>query len=62
MAIRVSENMKFNTMVNNLFRVQDSYNEVMEKMATQKKINRPSDDPIGMSRVLSLRKSRYHRL
>jgi len=58
MAIRVSENMKFNTMVNNLFRVQDSYNEVMEKMATQKKINRPSDDPIGMSRVLSLRKSK----
>jgi flagellar hook-associated protein 3 FlgL len=58
MAIRVSENMKFNTMVNNLFRVQDSYNEVMEKMATQKNINRPSDDPIGMSRVLSLRKSK----
>ncbi|MBW1939677.1 MAG: flagellar hook-associated protein FlgL, partial [Deltaproteobacteria bacterium] len=58
MAIRVSDNMKFNTMVNNLFRVQDSYNEVMEKMATQKNINRPSDDPIGMSRVLSLRKSR----
>ena len=58
MAIRVSENMKFNTMVNNLFRVQDSYNEFMENMATQKKINRPSDDPIGMGRVLSLRKSK----
>jgi flagellar hook-associated protein 3 FlgL len=58
MAIRVSESMKYNTIVNNLFRVQDSYNEVMEKMASQKKINRPSDDPIGMSRVLSLRKSR----
>jgi flagellar hook-associated protein 3 FlgL len=57
MAIRVSENMKYNTMVNNLFRVQDSYNVVMEKMASQKKINRPSDDPIGMSRILSLRKS-----
>ncbi len=58
MAIRVSENMKFNTMVDNLFRVQDSHNVLMEKMATQKKINRPSDDPIGMSRVLSLRKSK----
>ena len=58
MAIRVSENMKFNTMVNNLFRVQDSHNVLMEKMATQKKINKPSDDPIGMSRVLSLRKSK----
>ncbi|MCD6199317.1 MAG: flagellar hook-associated protein FlgL [Deltaproteobacteria bacterium] len=58
MAIRVSENMKFNTMVNNLFRVQDSHNVLMEKMASQKKINRPSDDPIGMSRILSLRKSK----
>jgi len=58
MAIRVSENMKYNTIVNNLFRVQGSYDETMEKMATQKKINRPSDDPIGMNKVLSLRKSR----
>ena len=58
MAIRVSENMKYNTMVNNLFRAQDSYNAAMEKMASQKKINRPSDDPVGMSRILSLRKSR----
>ena len=58
MAIRVSENMKYNTIVNNLFRAQDSYNAAMEKMASQKKINRPSDDPVGMSRILSLRKSR----
>ncbi len=58
MAIRVSENMKYNTMVNNLFRAQDNYNAAMEKMASQKKINRPSDDPVGMSRILSLRKSR----
>jgi len=58
MVMRVSENMKFNTMVNNLFRVQDSYNGLMEKMSSQKKINRPSDDPIGMSRVLGLRKSK----
>ncbi|MCW7073701.1 MAG: flagellar hook-associated protein FlgL [Methanophagales archaeon] len=58
MAIRVSENIKYNTMVNNLFRAQDNYNAAMEKMASQKKINRPSDDPVGMSRILSLRKSR----
>ena len=58
MAIRVSENMKYNTMVNNLFRAQDNYNAAMEKMASQKKINRPSDDPVGMSRIVSLRKSR----
>ncbi|NIA11664.1 MAG: flagellar hook-associated protein 3 [Nitrospiraceae bacterium] len=55
MVMRISDNMKFNTIVNNLFRVQDSYNGLMEKMSSQKKINRPSDDPIGMSRVLDLR-------
>ena len=57
MVMRVSETMKFNTMVDNLFKVQNSYNELMEKMASQKTINRPSDDPLGMSRVLTYRKS-----
>ncbi len=58
MVMRVSENMKFNMMLNNLFRLQNSYNKVMEEMASQKKINRPSDDPIGMSRLLNLRTSK----
>jgi flagellar hook-associated protein 3 FlgL len=57
MAMRVSETMKFRTMTDNLFKVQNSYNELMEKMASQKTINRPSDDPLGMSRILTYRKS-----
>jgi len=44
-------------MTDNLFKVQNSYNELMEKMASQKTINRPSDDPLGMSRILTYRKS-----
>lgn len=57
MISRVSENMKFNLVVNNLFSIQNKYNKLMEQMASQKKINRPSDDPLGMSRVLDYRKT-----
>ncbi len=56
--MRISENIKFNTIVNNMFKSQDSYNELAEKIASLKEINRPSDDPIGMNRVLNLRESR----
>lgn len=58
MVMRISENMKFNTIVDNMFKTQDSYNKLAEKIASLKEINRPSDDPIGMNRVLDLRKSR----
>ncbi len=57
MAIRVSNNTKFNTMINNLFKVQDRYNELMDKMSSQKNINKPSDDPLGMSRAMRYRES-----
>ena len=58
MVIRISENIKFNTIVDNMFKSQDSYNKLAEKIASLKEINRPSDDPIGMNRVLNLRESR----
>jgi len=58
MIMRISENMKFNTIVDNMFKSQDSYNKLAEKIASLKEINRPSDDPIGMNRVLNLRESR----
>jgi len=58
MVMRVSESMKFNTMIDNLYKVQNSYNELMEKMASGKSLNRPSDDPLGMSRVLDYRESK----
>ncbi|MBN2515996.1 MAG: flagellar hook-associated protein FlgL [Deltaproteobacteria bacterium] len=58
MVMRVSESMKYSTMIDNLYKVQSSYNELMEKMASGKSLNRPSDDPLGMSRVLDYRESK----
>jgi len=58
MVMRISENMKFNTMIDNMFKTESSYNKLMEKIVSQKEINRPSDDPIGMVKVLDFRKSR----
>ncbi|HUV49819.1 MAG TPA: flagellar hook-associated protein FlgL [Anaerolineae bacterium] len=56
--MRISENMKFNTMVNSMFQAQEGYNKLAEKIASLKEINRPSDDPIGMSRVLNFRETK----
>lgn len=50
---RVTENMKFNTLTGSLFNVQGKAAELMEKISTQKNINRPSDDPIGANKVLN---------
>ena len=53
--MRVTENMKYNSTLESLFTIQNQYNQQLEKMATQKRINRPSDDPVGITQVLQLR-------
>lgn len=58
MITRVTENMKFSLVTNNLFSVQNKYGELMEQIASQKKINRPSDDPLGAMSVLDFRTSK----
>ena len=58
MLTRVSDNMKFKTMTDNLFKVQSKYAELEEKLATQKDVNRPSDDPVGMGKILNNRATR----
>ncbi len=50
---RVTENMKFNTITNSLFKVQGQSANLMEKISTQKNINRPSDDPTGAGNILN---------
>lgn len=55
MITRVTENMKFNTITNNLFNAQGKSAELMEKLSTEKMINRPSDNPIGAGNVLNYR-------
>jgi len=56
--MRISENMKFNTIVESMFKSQDNYNKLSEQVGSLKKLNKPSDDPIGMNKVLNLRESK----
>lgn len=58
MITRVSENARFNMVTNGIATVQNAYNMIMEKMASQKRINKPSDDPIGTSNVLNYRSAK----
>ncbi len=53
--MRITENMKFNSSLSSLFDVQDQYNSLLEKMSSQKRINRASDDPVGVTRVIDIK-------
>jgi flagellar hook-associated protein 3 FlgL len=57
MITRVTEYMKYTMVTSNLFDVQNRYGLLMEQLASQKKINRPSDDPLGAMKVLDFRTS-----
>ena len=56
--MRVTENMRFNTTVYNLFNSQYKYNDIMEKIATRKNVNRASDDPIAATKILDIRRGK----
>lgn len=58
MLSRVTENMKFSAATSNLTQIESKYNDLIEQISSQKQINKPSDDPIGMSRILDLRKTK----
>ena len=58
MITRVTEQMKYFLMTENLFKVQNKNGRLMEQMASQKRINRPSDDPLGTNTVMDLRTMR----
>ncbi|MCE5264219.1 MAG: flagellar hook-associated protein FlgL [Deltaproteobacteria bacterium] len=53
--MRITDNMRFNTTVSNLFNIQSQYSDLMEKISTQKKVNRASDDPIAAAKIVDLR-------
>ena len=55
MVMRITENMKFNTSLASMANVQSQYNITMEQIASQKRINRISDDPLGMTQLLDYR-------
>jgi flagellar hook-associated protein 3 FlgL len=50
--MRVTQNMMSNLFVRNIQKQTEAMLQRQEQIATQKRINRPSDDPAGMARVL----------
>ena len=54
--MRVSSNAVYNTIIGNLFKNSERLLKAQVKVATEKRINKPSDDPIGMGKVLDYRK------
>lgn len=53
--MRVSENMRFYNAQASLSQVQGGYNDLLIKMSSQKKINKISDDPVGMAKIINFR-------
>jgi flagellar hook-associated protein 3 FlgL len=58
MSMRVTEGMKFNNTLYNLNNLQSASKAIMDQMSSQKKINRPSDDPTGIGKILDIRNVR----
>ncbi|MCT4619793.1 MAG: flagellar hook-associated protein FlgL [Marinisporobacter sp.] len=52
--MRITNTMMTNTMMRNIYNNLNSMAKLDEQMATGKKINMPSDDPIGIAQVLKL--------
>ena len=52
MITRVTDNMKYDMLNNSISNTQTQYSELMEKLATEKQVNKPSDDPLGMGKIL----------
>src|SRR5512147_1196976 len=51
--MRITQNMMSNVFIANLRKQTEAMLRRQEQIATQKRINRPSDDPAGMGRVLA---------
>ena len=47
MSIRITQPLMYNSMVSNMQTGLSNYMGSVEQSATQKRINRPSDDPAG---------------
>jgi len=56
--MRITDNMRFNTTVNNLFSTQSQYNDLLEKIASQKEVNRASDDPVAATKIIDIRQGK----
>lgn len=57
MAIRITQQYMYSSMLNGMQSSLSKYMETMEQGSTQKQINRPSDDPAAYYRILTTRDS-----
>jgi len=53
--MRITQKMIFSQTINNINRRQEQLYKTNESIATTKRINRPSDDPVDMEKVLDYR-------
>src|ERR1700722_12466582 len=53
--MRVSNNMNYDQVKGNISRNRSDMADLQNQAATQKRINKPSDDPVGTARTLGLR-------
>ena len=53
--MRVSENTSFNRAIEYVRKSKEKLEQSQDKIGLLRRINKPSDDPIGMVRLLKLR-------
>lgn len=55
MALRITQGLMYSSFVSNMNRTLGAYMESNIQASSQKKVNRPSDDPVGAGRILAAR-------
>lgn len=55
--MRVTDSMMMNTAISNLNRINERLAKANEMVTSQKRINKPSDDPVGMAKSLDIRRT-----
>lgn len=53
--MRITSNMMFNTLLGDVQKNMENYQKINEQIASEKKLNKPSDDPAGIARSSQLR-------
>ncbi len=56
--MRVTDTMRYNTAISNIFNAQAQYNDISEKLASQKNINRASDDPVSATKIIEIQRDK----
>jgi flagellar hook-associated protein 3 FlgL len=53
--MRISDNQNYGTLRENIFRSKERMDNLQSEASTMKKLNTPSDDPVGAAKVLEVR-------